>query len=96
VNGTVIHNHISSEHWIPGDVPRPMPEVLTDEEVYAVLRCNGTKKIEDVPPLAIKRAMGYLRNEHGLRGFKGTNKKVYYRRADLLKWIEQRAKENPR
>ena len=73
---------IIAAHWIPGDPPRPAPDMLTKDEVCAMLRCN-------------ERTLEGYRNNGYLPGV-GGQKRTTYRLKDVLACMDTLAKEKAR
>ena len=87
--------NVQSVHWIPGAVPTPAPDLLTEEETARVLRLDTCKNRRDFSEPALRRAVARLRNHHGLRGI-DVGGRVMYRREDVLGWLAEKAKNEPR
>lgn len=74
---------------LPGDPPRPCPELLTEDEAIRYLRLD-TINISD-PSATLRR----YRENRLLRGTH-ISKKIFYRRAELDRFIERVTEGNPR
>ena len=75
--------------YLPGDPPRPCPEVLTEEEAVRYLRLD---LIDVKDPTDTLR---YYRNKGLLRGTQ-IGKAVRYRRVELDRLLDRLTEENPR
>ena len=67
---------------LPGDPPRPCPELLTEEETIRYLRLD-TINISN-PSVTLRRY-----RERGLLRGTQISKRVFYRRAELDRFIER-------
>ena len=78
-----------STAFLPGDPPRPCPEILTEEEAIAYLR------LPDMGVKNPKHSMYRWRHMGMLVGIK-YSKEIVYRRSDLDAFVERYQRENPR
>jgi hypothetical protein len=74
---------------LPGDPPQPCPELLTEGEAIRYLRLD-TINISD-PSATLRR----YREHRLLRGTQ-ISKRIFYRRAELDRFIERVTEGNPR
>jgi hypothetical protein len=74
---------------LPGDPPRPCPELLTEDEAIRYLRLDETR-VEDP-----SRTLRYYR-ERGLLRATQVGRRVRYRRIELDRLLERLTEANPR
>jgi len=74
---------------LPGDAPTPCPELLTEDEAIRYLRLD-TIEIKD-PRATLRR----YRERGSLRGTQ-VSKKIFYRRVELEKFLEEQTEVNSR
>ncbi len=74
---------------LPGEPPQPCPELLTEGEAVRYLRLD-TINISD-PSATLRR----YREQRLLRGTQ-ISKRIFYRRAELDRFIERATEGNPR
>ena len=74
---------------LPGDPPQPCPELLTEDEAIRYLRLD-TVNIAD-PAATLRR----YREQRKLRGTQ-VSKKVFYRRKELDRLLDELTDSNPR
>ncbi len=74
---------------LPGEPPQPCPELLTEGEAVRYLRLD-TINISD-PAATLRR----YREQRLLRGTQ-ISKRIFYRRAELDRFIERATEGNPR
>ncbi len=74
---------------LPGELPQPCPELLTEGEAIRYLRLD-TINIS-APSATLRR----YRERRLLRGAQ-ISKKIFYRRAELDRFIERATEDNPR
>jgi len=75
--------------FLPGDPPRPCPEVLTEDEAVRYLRLDTIRIANPAATLLRYRKLGLLRGTQ-------IGKKVCYRRVELEKFLEKITDKNPR
>jgi hypothetical protein len=75
--------------FLPGDPPRPCPEVLTEEEAVRYLRLDLIDVKEPTETLRYYRSKGLLRGTQ-------IGKAVRYRRVELDRLLDRLTEQNPR
>lgn len=75
---------------LPGDPPRPCPELLTAREAVCYLRLDTIAGLKN--PLD---TLDYYRTKRYLRGTQ-VSKAVMYLRSELDRFLAARTEENPR
>lgn len=75
--------------FLPGEPPAPCPELLTEEEAIRYLRLD-TVGIRD-PAATLRR----YRERNLLRGTQ-VSKRIFYRRVEIEKFLEEQTENNPR
>ena len=75
---------------LPGNPPEPCPELLTEEEAIRYLRLDTIKGLKNPgETLERYRAQGVLRGTQ-------VSRKIFYRRAELDRFLERQTDQNPR
>ena len=74
---------------LPGEPPQPCPELLTEDEAVRYLRLDT---------INISHPSATLRRYREQRLLRGTqiSKRIFYRRAELDRFIERATEGNPR
>ena len=75
--------------FLPGDPPRPCPEVLTEDEAVRYLRLDLIDVKDPAETLRYYRGKGLLRGTQ-------IGKAVRYRRVELDRLLDRLTEENPR
>ena len=74
---------------LPGDPPQPCPELLTEDETIRYLRLDTISVSNPSATLRRYRERGLLRGTQ-------ISKRIFYRRAELDRFIERVTESNPR
>lgn len=74
---------------LPGDPPKPCPELLTEEEAIRYLRLDTVNVGDPSATLRRYREMGILRATQ-------VSKRLFYRRVELDRFLERATESNPR
>ncbi len=75
--------------YLPGDPPRPCPELLTEQEAIRYLRLDTVGIKDASATLRRYRDRGILRGTQG-------SKRVFFRRVELDRFLERQTEINPR
>ena len=74
---------------LPGDPPRPCPELLTEAEAIVYLRLDTIDVKHPEETLRRYRERGLLRGTQ-------VGKRVFYRRVEVDRFLEKQTEANPR
>jgi len=74
---------------LPGDAPQPCPELLTEDEAIRYLRLDTISIANPSATLRRYRERGLLRGTQ-------ISKRIFYRRAELDRFIERATEGNSR